>query len=94
MPWIDKDNRFVGSGTAIEAVMEVPSAPPTGKGGDYYWDGSQWVFDGKATRERLENQIIVLRKDLDAATAEDLTTAAARIKAELDAARADLEKIS
>ena len=40
--------------------------------------------------EIVEARIIALRKDLDAATAEGLTAAAARIQAELDAARADL----
>ena len=43
-----------------------------------------------AQRQIIENRIIALRKDCDAARAEGLTAAAARIQAELDAARAEL----
>lgn len=90
--WIDADNRYCGDKSAAKAHQQVPFPPPAGKGGDYYWDNENqtWVFDGRVTRSVLESEIITLRKDLDAATVEGLTTRAGQIQDQLNAKKAEL----
>ena len=79
----------VNEGGRPDDYVIVESAEPV----EIYKSPEQIEAEKQARREALENRIIALRKDLDAAEAEGLTGAATRIKTQLVKLRTELNNL-